>query len=67
MNMKNFEHFYANVRVKDAEPIRERIEKMVSSATFNNWRNGTFEPDSRWWPQINAIAQDLGYDKVYSV
>ena len=65
--MTTFQKFYENVRVCDAQPIRTEVEKLVSQVTFLNWRRGTFEPDARWWPVINAIAEKYGYPKPYTV
>ena len=65
--MTKFEEFYQNLRVKDAEPVRNDIEQHVSQPSFLNWKRGTFEPDARWWPIINDIAVKYGYEKPYSI
>lgn len=65
--MTKFEEFYGNLRVKDMEPIRNEIEQHVSQVSFLNWKRGTFEPDARWWPVINAIAEKYGYQKPYTL
>ena len=65
--MTRFEKFYQNLRVKDMESVRNEIEQHVSPVSFLNWKRGTFEPDVRWWPVINAIAEKFGYDKPYSL
>ena len=65
--MTKFEEFYRNLRVKDAESVRLDIEMHVSQPSFLNWKRGTFEPDSRWWPLINGIAEKYGYPKPYSL
>lgn len=65
--MTKFKEFYQNLRVRDMEPIRNEIEQHVSSVSFLNWKRGTFEPDARWWPVINAIAEKYGYPKPYTV
>ena len=65
--MATFVEFYQNLRVKDSEPVRVEIEKMVSHNTVLNWKNGTFEPAGQWWSQINAIAEKYGYPKPYTL
>lgn len=65
--MTKFQEFYQNLRVGDADNVRRDIEQHVSQPSFLNWRRGTFEPDSRWWTIINAIALKYGYEKVYEV
>lgn len=65
--MTKFEEFYGNLRVRDTEPVRKELEKHVSPVSFLNWKRGTFEPDARWWPVINAIAEKYGYPKPYTV
>ena len=65
--MTRFVDFYQNVRVKDMDSMRFDLEKHVSQATFLNWKRGSFEPDSRWWPMINAIAEKYGYNKPYTL
>lgn len=65
--MTKFQEFYQNLRVGDADNVRKDIEQNVSQPSFLNWRRGTFEPDARWWPVINAIAVKYGYEKVYEV
>lgn len=63
--MTIFEEFYGNLRVKDEQSVRNELEKLVTSASFNNWRNGTFEPASGFWKAINEIAEKFGYEKPY--
>lgn len=65
--MTKFQEFYSNVRVKDAEAVRHDIEELVSSVSFNNWRNGLFEPHVQFWHAINVIAEKYGYEKPYSI
>ena len=65
--MTKFEEFYGNLRVKDMEPIRNEIEQHVSPVSFLTWKRGTFEPDAKWWPIINSIAEKYGYPKPYTV
>ena len=65
--MTKFQEFYQNLRVKDAENVRIAIEQHVSQPSFLNWKRGSFEPDARWWPIINTIAENLGYDKPYTL
>lgn len=65
--MTKFEEFYQNLRVKDAEKVRLDLERHVSQVSFLNWKRGTFEPDSRWWPTINVIAEKYGYPRPYTV
>ena len=65
--MTKFEEFYGNLRVKDMEPVRNEIEQHVSPVSFLNWKRGTFEPDAKWWPIINSIAEKYGYPKPYTL
>ncbi len=65
--MTKFKEFYQNLRVRDMEPIRNEIEQHVSPVSFLNWKRGTFEPDARWWPVINAIAERYGYPIPYTL
>lgn len=65
--MTHFQEFWGEVRNKDAETIRAEVEKMVSQVTFCNWSSGRFEPDSKFWLQINEIATRYGYNKPYQV
>lgn len=65
--MTKFEEFYGNLRVKDMEPVRNEIEQHVSPVSFLNWKRGTFEPDARWWPIINSIAEKYQYPKPYTL
>jgi hypothetical protein len=65
--MTKFEEFYQNLRIKDAEQVRNEIEHHVSQPSFLNWKRGTFEPNARWWPMINAIAEKYGYQKPYTL
>lgn len=65
--MTKFQEFYANVRIGDAQAVRNAIESHVSQPTFLNWKRGSFEPDSRWWPTLNEIAVQFGYDKPYTL
>ena len=65
--MTKFEEFYQNLRVRDAEMVRNEVEQHVSQPSFLNWKRGTFEPDARWWPVINAIAEKYGYPKPYTL
>lgn len=67
LEMTNFQRFYLNLRVKDAEDVRRQLEQHVSQPSFLNWKRGSFEPDSRWWPVINAVAEKYGYDKPYTL
>lgn len=65
--MTKFEKFYQNLRVCDMNPVRHELEKHVSPVSFLNWKRGTFEPDARWWPIINSIAEKYGYPKPYTL
>lgn len=65
--MTKFEEFYQNLRVKDMEPVRNEIEQHVSPVSFLNWKRGTYEPDARWWPIINSIAEKYHYPKPYTL
>ena len=65
--MTTFQNFYENVRVGDAQPIRNEVEKLVSQVTFLNWRRGTYEPAAQFWGEINHIAEKFGYEKPYKV
>lgn len=67
--MTKFQEFYANVRNCDMQPIRQEVVTRcgVSQVTFNNWRNGTFEPATHYLSHINAIAIEFGYEKVYVI
>lgn len=65
--MTKFQSFYENVRLGDANAIRDAIEANVSQVTFLNWKRGKFEPDSRWWGVINDIAEKFGYEKPYTL
>ena len=67
IKMTTFQSFYENVRVGDAQPIRNEVEKLVSQVTFLNWRRGTFEPAAQFWGEINHIAEKFGYEKPYKV
>lgn len=67
IKMTTFQKFYQNVRVCDAQTVRQEVEKMVSSVTFLNWQRGTFEPAAQYWGDINRIADSLGYEKPYKV
>ena len=67
IKMTTFQKFYQNVRVCDAQTVRQEVEKMVSSVTFLNWQRGTFEPAAQYWRDINRIADSLGYEKPYKI
>ncbi len=65
--MTRFQNFYSNLKVKDVDFVRHEVEHYVSQVSFRNWVRGAFEPDARWWPVINAIAEKYGYDKPYTL
>lgn len=67
IKMTTFQKFYQNVRVCDAQTVRQEVEKKVSSVTFLNWQRGKFEPAAQYWGDINRIADSLGYEKPYKV
>lgn len=66
-NMTKFSEFYENVRQKDAQPIRIEVEWMVSNQTIRNWVKGIYEPDAKFWGQLNAIATRYGYEPIYTL
>jgi hypothetical protein len=65
--MTKFQDFYGNVRVRDAESVRNAVQSDcgISDQSFRNWAGGVFEPDSRWWSILNGVAERFGYDKIY--
>ena len=65
--MTKFSEFYENVRLKDAEPIRMEVEKLVSPQTFRNWSKGIYEALGQYWVQINEIATRYGYEQPYKL
>lgn len=67
--MTKFVEFFGNVRNKHTESMRNDIQTEcgISTQSFRNWKDGVFEPDVRWWSQINAIAEKYGYPKPYTL
>lgn len=66
-NMTKFSEFFENVRNKDVEAIRFEVENLVSSQTFRNWAKGIYEPDAKFWGQLNEIATRRGYNPIYTL
>lgn len=67
--MTKFKEFYDEVPNKHVQPFRNRVieEAKVSSATFNNWQNGDWEPKPDYWKAINDVCEEFGYPRLYSV
>lgn len=63
----NFTTFFDEVKQKDYAGIKTELLNITNRVTLWNWISGTYEPDSRFWSEINAIAERYGYEKPYVI